>query len=116
MQDLVLTMTRDELHLLIIDSVSACLRASAAPPTPAPPPPARILTINEAAALVGLAKATLYKLTSAGKIPHSKRGKKLYFEREALEAWLTQDRVQPDSADDHAADTLSASIARRRRR
>jgi excisionase family DNA binding protein len=85
-------------------------------PTPAPPPPARIITINEAAALVGLAKATLYKLTSAGKIPHSKRGKKLYFEREALESWLTQDRVQPDSADDHAADTLSASIARRRRR
>lgn len=81
----------------------------------AAPPPARILTINEAAALVGLAKATLYKLTSAGQIPHSKRGKKLYFERDALEAWLTQNRVQPDAANDRAADTLAASIAARRR-
>lgn len=91
-------------------------RANRLTPAPTAPPPARILMTDEAAAFVGLAKATLYKLTSAGQIPHYKRGKKLYFEREALEAWLTQNRVQPDSADDRAADTLSASIAHRRRR
>ena len=90
-------------------------RADRTTPASAAPPPARILTINEAAAFVGLAKATLYKLTSAGQIPHSKRGKKLYFEREALEAWLTENRVQPDAADERAADTLAASVARRRR-
>jgi excisionase family DNA binding protein len=116
MKDLVLTtLTREDLHALIIDSVNACLRRHSAERSPAAPSPSSILTITEAAAFVGLAKATLYKFTSTGQIPHSKRGKKLYFERATLEAWLLENRVQPNEADSRAADTLAASIARRRR-
>lgn len=78
-EDLLLEMKRNQLSTATTPSI----------------PQARILTINEAAEFVGLAKATLYKLTSAGQIPHSKRGKKLYFEREVLEAWLTENKVKP---------------------
>jgi len=106
MQDLIFSMTRRELETLVIDCVKVCLKHHEPTHAAAAPPPARILTTNEAAALVGLAKATLYKLTSAGQIPHSKRGKKLYFERDALEAWLTQNRVQPDAANDRAAERI----------
>lgn len=108
-------MTRRELETLVIDCVKVCLRNHEPSAAHTAPPPVRILNLNEAAAFVGLAKATVYKLTSAGTIPHAKRGKKLVFEREALEAWLLENRVQPNEAENRAADTLAASIARRRR-
>ena len=34
------------------------------------------------------AKSTIYKLTSEGKIPHTRRGKTLWFNRSDLEKWL----------------------------
>ncbi|WP_410054434.1 helix-turn-helix domain-containing protein [Hymenobacter sp. BT188] len=36
-----------------------------------------------------LSKARLYALVSARKIPHSKRGNRLYFNRTELQAWVT---------------------------
>ncbi len=39
--------------------------------------------------LTGLAKATIYSLVSSRKIPHSKRGKRLYFSRRELIEWIT---------------------------
>lgn len=114
---LVTTLTKEELERLVIDCLKVYHRYNPPPITQAPaPPPARVLTINEAAALTGLARGTIYKMTSAGTIPHSKRGKKLYFEREALEAWLTSNRVHQAAADDRAAEVLAASIERQRRR
>ncbi len=44
--------------------------------------------IDLAVELTGLAKATIYGLVSARKIPHSKRGKKLYFSRKELTEWI----------------------------
>ena len=40
-----------------------------------------ILNIDEAAALLGLAKQTVYTLTSKREIPFFKRAKRLYFKR-----------------------------------
>ena len=40
--------------------------------------------IELAIELTGLAKPTIYGLVSERKIPHSKRGKKLYFSRKEL--------------------------------
>jgi excisionase family DNA binding protein len=34
------------------------------------------------------ARSTIYKMTSEGKIPYTKRGKTLWFNRAALEKWL----------------------------
>lgn len=112
---LMTTLSREDLEGLVIDCLKVFHKYHEPHAAPTAPPPARILTITEAAAFVGLAKATLYKFTSSGQIPHAKRGKKLVFEREALEAWLLQNQVRPHGADERAADTLAASIARRRR-
>ena len=52
----------------------------------------------------GLAKPTIYGLVSRREIPHSKRGKKLYFSRRELKEWLTtgkrktQDEIAEDAA------------------
>ncbi|WP_304708978.1 AlpA family transcriptional regulator [uncultured Rikenella sp.] len=55
----------------------------------------KVLTLGEAAQFTGLSKSYLYKLTSQHRIPHFKpTGKLVYFDREELEAWLAQNRVQ----------------------
>lgn len=53
-----------------------------------------LLTIEQAASYLNLAKQTLYGYTSQRLIPFLKRGKKLYFEPEALDAWLQEGKKQ----------------------
>jgi excisionase family DNA binding protein len=49
----------------------------------------KVLSFNEGVKLLGIAKSTVYKMTSAGLIPFSKpNGKLIYFDREKLEAWM----------------------------
>ena len=52
----------------------------------------QILNVNEAAALTGLAKQTIYGLTSRREIPHFKRGKAVKFRYDELQAWLLANR------------------------
>ena len=48
-----------------------------------------VLTFDEAALFTGFSKSYLYKLTSAGIIPHSKpNGKNLFFDRVKVQTWL----------------------------
>ncbi len=60
--------------------------------------------IELAIELTGLAKPTIYGLVSERRIPHSKRGKKLYFSRFELLEWLTngkrktQDEIAEEAA------------------
>ncbi|MDJ1493683.1 helix-turn-helix domain-containing protein [Cytophagaceae bacterium DM2B3-1] len=44
--------------------------------------------IELAMQLTGLARSTIYNLTSEGKIPYMKRGKKIYFSYQELSEWL----------------------------
>jgi len=46
------------------------------------------LDVNQAAAFIGIAKATLYGKCSDQLIPHFKKGKKLYFDQQELIEWL----------------------------
>ena len=47
------------------------------------------MTVDEAAAYLGLSKRYLYNLTSARRIPHKKVGPRaVRFDREALADWL----------------------------
>ena len=56
------------------------------------------LTLAEAAAYMHMSKQTLYGLTSRSEIQHFKpSGKKIYFLRADLDAWLTRNRVTPRS-------------------
>jgi excisionase family DNA binding protein len=56
----------------------------------------KFLTMNEAASLLGLVPVTIYKKVSAGEIQALKRGKRLYFEKEALLKYI-QDQQKPVS-------------------
>lgn len=54
-----------------------------------------VLSFEEASKFLNLSKSYLYKLTSAGLIPHYKpQGKMLYFEKVELEEWLRQNPVR----------------------
>ena len=58
----------------------------------------KVLTITEAALLLGLSKGYIYKLTCTKKIPHYKPGAKLlYFDRDELEAWAKRNRIDTTS-------------------
>ena len=53
-----------------------------------------VLTSDEAARYMGIAKSYLYKLTMARKIPHYKpMGKVCYFNRKELEGFLQGNRI-----------------------
>lgn len=56
----------------------------------APPQyPAR-MNITQAASYLSLSVQTIYSKTSLRHLPHLKKGKRLYFEREALDSWLLE--------------------------
>lgn len=57
-----------------------------------PKPETEYLDIEEACELLKLARPTMYTLTSKSKIPHFKRGKKLYFRRSELFEWIENGR------------------------
>lgn len=56
-----------------------------------------LLTLNEAAAYLGLSKSALYKMTSRKEIPYYKPCKYLYFKREELEKWVFGCRVASET-------------------
>ena len=51
-----------------------------------------IMTIKQVSELLQLSVQTIYGKTSARTIPHFKKGKRLYFKREELFEWITQDK------------------------
>lgn len=50
----------------------------------------KLLSINEAAKHLNLARQTLYGFTSNRAIPFIKKGKKLYFKKSDLNIWLEE--------------------------
>ena len=49
-----------------------------------------LLSVEDAAKYLNLAKQTLYGFTSKGVIPYLKKGKKLYFKRSELDKWINE--------------------------
>ncbi len=49
-----------------------------------------VLTVDQLAAYLQLAKSTLYKLLRENKIPGTKLGRHWRFRRDAIDAWLDQ--------------------------
>lgn len=54
----------------------------------------KTLTIEEACSYTGYTLGYMYKLTSSGQIPHYKRGKKVFFDMDELDAWLKEIKVE----------------------
>ncbi len=68
-----------------------------------------LLETNEAAAFLKIAKQTLYSKVMRREIPHLKQGKKLLFERTALQTYLEAGRRQT-AQEKEAADTVEAEV------
>lgn len=67
------------------------------------------LNFAEACKYIDVSPSHLYKLTSTKQIPHfCPQGKKLYFKREELDAWLQRNRQSTDDSTD-AADLVIRS-------
>ena len=55
----------------------------------------RLLTVKELAVYIGTTVGSIYTLTHMGKIPREcvvKLGRSLRFEREAIDAWINQQK------------------------
>ncbi len=55
----------------------------------------RLMSIQEAAAYIGLAVPTLYTMVSQRRIPYVKVGRLTKFDLGLLDAWLKQHTVMP---------------------
>ena len=70
------------------------LQSSQSPNAVSVSPFKEILTIEEAAEFLSVSKSYIYKQTSAQAIPHYKpTGKRCYFKRSELEAWILTGRI-----------------------
>jgi excisionase family DNA binding protein len=55
----------------------------------------QIMSFKAACAYTDLSPSAMYKKTSKGEIPHSKpSGKKVYFSKRELDAWLLRNRIK----------------------
>ena len=54
----------------------------------------KMLTLDEACHYTGYEKSYMYKLTSDKLIPHSKPNHKIFFDKDELDNWLSQNKVQ----------------------
>ena len=59
------------------------------------PPPKEILSVQEMQDEFGITRHSLYKLTSNQKIPYYKKGRRLFFKRGEVIAWIEDGRVEP---------------------
>jgi excisionase family DNA binding protein len=83
------------------------------PQQQAPQQPATdILDVDGAAALLGLKKTYIYKLTHNRRIPYYTTGKRIYFKRDELVGYVTRIRVKTQDEIEQEADNY---LARKRR-
>lgn len=73
-----------------------------------------IFNLDQFCEYTGLSKQTAYKLTGKGLVPHSKRGKRLYFSKAEIDVWLLQNRVGGVSEIESKADEYLMKNRRRR--
>lgn len=67
----------------------------------------KIMDIEQLSSYLGLSKSHIYKLTSSHTIPHSKRGKRLYFDKETINTWVLENKIwTQDDIEKQAADYL----------
>ena len=53
----------------------------------------KVLSMNESEAYTGLSKSRLYQATREKELPYYKNLGRVFFKREDLEAWITQNRI-----------------------
>jgi len=72
------------------------------------------MSFKEAMDYLGYSRSHGYKLTSANQIPHSKRGKQLFFSKSELDNWLLSNKVKTTKQiDQEAAQILKSKGLKR---
>ena len=67
----------------------------------------KIMDIEQLSNYLSLSKSHIYKLTSTHNIPHSKRGKRLYFDKEIINTWVLENKIwTQDDIEKQASDYL----------
>ncbi len=67
----------------------------------------KILNTQTVAEYLNLSSSCIYKLTSSKEIPHSKRGKRLYFDKNEIDKWVMKNKcVTNNDINDMANDYL----------
>lgn len=88
MENLILT-TPEQLRQLFREELAALQILQPSTPTLSDPGK-QVLDLKGFCELYGYRPQTVYKLTSQGKIPFSRRGKKLYFDKAKIDEWLLE--------------------------
>lgn len=90
-----LSLPKIELKALIIDCLATVLEDYQ--PAPAAAPQNAVFDVEGLTQYAGLSKDTIYRKAGRGEIPHSKQGRKLYFEKSQIDAWLMANKVTPEA-------------------
>lgn len=72
------------------------------------------LTVEEAAIYTGYSVKGIYTLTSQKRIPHYKKNGKLYFDKQELDEWMTENRVKTETEINSKATTYTVTHKRKR--
>ena len=91
-QKLFTSLSIGDLETLIINCVVGCLKHHKPQPTDPTTDPDELLTVRGAAEFLTLSVPTIYALISKSELPVIKRGKRCYFLKVDLMAWLKQGR------------------------
>ena len=81
-------LTLPDLKAIIRSELQAVLAEHHSEASPAD----RLMSVDDASRFLGIAKQTLYQRVSNRTIPHSKKGKRLYFRQSELERWISEGR------------------------
>lgn len=101
MQNVVFTqLSIPELRQLLREEVEQALSEQATDS----PTQQTIFNFSQGCEYLGISKSHGYKLTSQQRIPFSKRGKRIYFEKAVLDQWLLANKVQSVSQLETAMD------------
>lgn len=66
-----------------------------------------IMNVKEVATYLSITPSAIYKLTSTKEIPHSKRGKRLYFIKDEINNWILENKqLTNDDIERMASDYL----------
>lgn len=88
MNNVVLDEVREELESIIENALRKVLSEDNKDRSYHHPPSTDLLDIKAASRFLGLAVPTLYSQVSKRLVPHSKRGKKLFFSKSELIQWI----------------------------
>ena len=68
------------------------------------------LNFEEALNYLNCSKSYLYKMTSTNRAPHSKRGKRIYFDKTELDIWLLSNKIKTVTEIEDEAENYLASV------